>query len=111
MTLRLNKAADARSLRELLNTQIKLVPEQMSHIVSGTRESFAIVVKGGSEARQIVKGSVTALGGGNVAAKAKAAKKSAKKVVKKAATSKPAKKTRSIGNRVKSGAGSSRSAA
>lgn len=82
LALRLNKAADAGSVRELVGTQIKLLPEQLGRLAADTRASFTIVAKAGAEAGNVVSGTIKSFGS---RAKAPARKKTARKTATKKA--------------------------
>lgn len=77
---RLKAAADATDLRDLLKTQIRLIPENTSRFADDAREAFGIVKGAGSEIRELVKGTVSELKGQKpVARKAPATKVPASK--------------------------------
>lgn len=91
---RLNAAASATDFRNLLATQIRLIPTNASQLVSDTRETFTILASAGQELGSLVKSTVT---GFRAAAKpaarktaGKAAKKKTSKVSKKKATARKA---------------------
>jgi len=87
---RLHAAAKATDIRDLVGTQMRLIPENASRFVSDARDTLSIVTAAGQEVGQIVKGTVAELRGKTPVRKA--AKKTAKKTVKKAARKAPAKK-------------------
>ena len=65
----LKAAADAETLRNLLETQVELIPENASRFKDEVRESFDIVKGAGTEIRDIVKDTVRELRGQKTAAK------------------------------------------
>ncbi len=65
----LNAAANADGLRNLVETQIELIPGNASHLKDEAREAFGIVKGAGSEIRGIVKGTLDELRGKKPAAK------------------------------------------
>jgi len=81
---RLKAVADASNLRELVGTQIRLIPENASQIVSDTREAFSIVAGAGGEIRDIVVGTAAELRGKAPATRKPARKKAASPASKKA---------------------------
>ncbi len=86
---RINAAADASCLRDLVRRQIRLTPEQFSRLGSDARESFKILANGGSEAREVIRGAYGELTGKRPAPRRKASKAASKA----ASTAKSAKKT------------------
>lgn len=94
IALRFRKAADARSVRDLIGTQLGLVPEQVGRLASDTRASLGIVVKAGSEARELLKGTVSELRGAQTTRARKPARKKAAK--KSTAGKAPVKKARKV---------------
>ena len=94
---RLRAAADAGSLRELVARQVRLTPEQFARLGRDARESLAIIANGGSEARDVIRGSIGELTGRKPAprrrAKAAKAATGAKRTAKKPARKKTARKT------------------
>jgi phasin family protein len=76
---RLKAAADARDLRELVGTQVRMIPESASRMASDAREALNIVVGAGGEVGQILQGTAAELRGKSPATKARAAKKPARK--------------------------------
>ncbi len=65
----LKAAADAETLRNLVETQVDLIPENASRFKDEVRESFDIVKGAGSEIRDIVKDTVLELRGQKTAVK------------------------------------------
>lgn len=98
IALRFSKAADARSVRDLIGTQLGLVPEQVGRLASDTRASLGIVLKAGSEARELFKGTVSELRGARTAKATKPARKPARKKAakKSAAGKKPVRTARKV---------------
>lgn len=95
---RLQAAAGAESLKDLVSTQVRLVPENTARLINDTRDALGIVADAGTEVRGIVVKTFGTLRGRTPARPARktAAKKTAvkKPVAKKATTRKaPAKKT------------------
>jgi len=88
---RLRAAAEASNLRELVATQLRLIPQSASRFVEDTRETVTIVADAGQQVGEVVKGTVLALRGSKPAPKA-AATRPAKKAAKKKAAKKVAKK-------------------
>ena len=89
---RLTAAAEASSVRELIQTQFRLIPENAALLVSDTRAALGVVVSAGAEVRDLVKETALELRGRKTATPKPSAKKPAaprKKVAKK----KTAKKT------------------
>ena len=76
---RLKAVADARDLRELVGTQVRMIPESASRMASDAREALNIVVGAGGEVGQILQGTAAELRGKSPATKARAAKKPARK--------------------------------
>ena len=91
---RLHAAATAADIRDLVGTQFRLIPVNVSRFADDARTTLSIVTSAGQEVGKLVKGTVAELRG-----KAQP-KKTAKKVVKKASKKKaaakkaPAKKAR-----------------
>ncbi|MEX1265543.1 MAG: hypothetical protein WEA08_01390 [Woeseia sp.] len=79
IALRFSKAAEARSVRDLIGTQLGLVPEQVGRLATDTRASLGIVLKAGSEARELLKGTVSELRGVRTTPARKPARKKAAK--------------------------------
>jgi hypothetical protein len=90
---RLRAAAESRNLRELVGTQIRLIPVNASQLAKDTRAALTIVAGAGSEVGGLVKNTVAELRGVAVP-KTKTASKSAKKVVRKTARKKKAAKAK-----------------
>lgn len=88
---RLSAAASATDFRNLLVTQIRLIPTNASQLVSDTRETFIILASAGQELGSMVKSSVTGFRGTVKPAARKAAGKTSGKTAKKK-TSKVSKK-------------------
>lgn len=77
---RLQAAAGAESLRDLVSTQVRLVPENTARLINDTRDAFGIVVDAGAEVRGIVVKTFGTLRGKAPAGKAvKPARKTAAK--------------------------------
>jgi len=55
VALRLKRAAAATSFRDLLAGQVRLTPEQLGKLGRDARESFSILVEGGSDARDVIR--------------------------------------------------------
>ncbi len=94
IAMRFSKAADARSVRDLVGTQLGLVPEQVGRLAADTRASLGIVLKAGSEARELLKGTVSELRGSAIAGARKPARRKAAK--KSTAAKAPVKKARKV---------------
>ena len=90
---RLRAAAESRNLRELVGSQIRLIPVNASQFAKDTRAALTIVAGAGSEVGGLVKNTVAELRGVAVP-KTTTAKKSAKKVTRKTATKKKAVKAK-----------------
>jgi len=85
---RLKAAADATDLRDLVKTQIRLIPENTSRFADDAREAFGIVKVAGGEIKELVKDTVEELRGRKpVAKKTPAHKKTAAKAKKPAVES------------------------
>lgn len=84
---RLRAAAESRNLRDLVSTQIRLIPVNASQFVKDTRATLTIVAGAGSEVGDLVKNTVAQLRGVSVV-KARKAPAKPKKVAKKTATKK-----------------------
>jgi len=84
---RLRAAAEATNLREFVETQLRLIPQNASRFVEDTRETVTILADAGQQVGEVVKGTVLELRGRKPAAKA------AKKPARKASARKTAKKT------------------
>lgn len=72
---RFESAADATCLRDLVKRQARMTPEQLQRFGRDARESLAILVEGGSEAREVVKGTWQALRKQDIKPRAKAKRK------------------------------------
>lgn len=90
---RLHAAAAAKDVRDLLGTQIRLIPENASRFASDARDTLGIVASAGQEAGKLVKSTVAELRGKAQPKKTvkKAPKTTAKKASKKKASKKKAK--------------------
>ncbi len=88
---RLRAVAESRNLRELVGTQIRLIPVNASQFAKDTRTALTIVAGAGSEVGGLVKNTVAELRGASVAKTPKAPRKT-KKVAAKTATKKKAAK-------------------
>jgi hypothetical protein len=86
---RLRAAAESRNLRELVGTQIRLIPVNASQFAKDTRAALTIVAGAGSEVGGLVKNTVAELRGVSVTKTPKAPRKT-KKVAAKSATKKKA---------------------
>jgi hypothetical protein len=86
---RLKAAADARNVRDLLSTQIRLIPQNVSRFAADTRDTLSIVAGAGSEVRNVLKSTMAELRTGprgkTRAVRKNAVKKTARKVAKKPA--------------------------
>ena len=90
---RLNTAANATSVRDLVSDQIRLFPENAAQFVEDTRNTFAAVAEAGGEVRQLFSGTISELRGSATPARKKApAKPAAKKAAKKSSKKKVSKK-------------------
>ena len=89
---RLRAAAKAETLRDLVGTQLRMIPENASRYVEDVRDTFGIIAGAGQEMGGLVAGTVQELRGRKPATP-KAAKKTAKKTARKTASKKTAKKT------------------
>lgn len=58
---RLKAAADARNLQELLRTQIRLIPQNVSRMAVDARDTLSIVANAGVEVRDVVKTTISEL--------------------------------------------------
>jgi hypothetical protein len=70
----LKAAADAKNLRDLVRTQLRLIPHNVSRIAGDTRDTLSIVANAGMELRAVVKSTISELRG-----KAPSAKKASRK--------------------------------
>ncbi|MDH4047916.1 MAG: phasin family protein [Gammaproteobacteria bacterium] len=86
---RLKAVADARNLGELVRTQIRLIPQNISRFGADARDTLSIVAGAGYEVRDVLKGTVAELRGKpavirkKAKRKATAVKKKTRKVAKK----------------------------
>jgi len=82
---RLHAAATANDLRDLVSTQLRLIPENASRFASDARATLGIIASAGQEAGKLVKSTVAELRSQAKPKKAarKVAKKSAKTASKK----------------------------
>lgn len=87
---RLQAAAKARDLRDLIKSQLPLLPEGGSRIVSETRATVNVFVEAGSEVRGLLKETVAGLKGKKPAKPASGKKASSKKTTAKKAAAKKA---------------------
>ena len=88
---RLHAAATANDLRDLVSTQLRLIPENASRLVNDARTTLGIVASAGQQAGKLVKSTVAELR--SPAKPRKAVKKVATKATKTASKKKaPAKK-------------------
>ena len=89
---RLHAAAAATDIRDLVGTQIRLIPVNATRFANDARDTLSIVASAGQEVGKLVKGTVAELRGKSQPKKA--VKKTAKKASKKKAVAKkaPAKK-------------------
>ena len=90
---RLKIAADAKDLRDLLRTQVRLIPENASRMASDAREALNIVVGAGGEVREILQGTAAELRGNTPVARKTARKKAARPAARKAGKKKAAAKS------------------
>ncbi|MBT8085338.1 MAG: hypothetical protein KJO19_13410 [Woeseia sp.] len=93
---RFESAAGANGLRDLVKKQVRMVPTQVKRLGRDARESLSIIVEGGSEAGEVLKGSFKTLRNQDVTPRTKATRKKrtpAKKARKTAAARPAAKKT------------------
>ena len=88
---RLAAAAEANSVRDLLKTQFRLIPENAALLANDTRAALGIFVGAGAEVRSLIKDTADELRGRKPAA-AKATAKAPAAPRKKTAKKKPAKK-------------------
>jgi len=87
---RLQSAAGATCLRDLVKKQISMTPEQFQRFTTDARKSVAILVDAGSEAREVVKGAVQDLRAKQPKPRKKAARKTPAKKARKTAARKTA---------------------
>jgi len=86
---RLKAAADAADLRDLVKTQIELIPENTGRFADEAREAFKIVKGAGGEIRELVKGTVGELRGEKPVARKATARKTTRATAKKPAPANP----------------------
>lgn len=72
---RLKAAVDAENLRDLVETQIRLFPENTARLADEAREALSIVRGAGGEIRELVKDTVAELKGQKPAARKSAARR------------------------------------
>ncbi|HSD70677.1 MAG TPA: phasin family protein [Woeseiaceae bacterium] len=72
---RLKAAADARNLRDLVRTQLRLIPQNVSRIAVDARDTLSIVAHAGIEVRDVVKSTISELRGRSHSAKKASVKK------------------------------------
>lgn len=72
---RLESAAGATCMRDLVKKQLRMTPEQLQRFGRDTRDALSIVVEGGSEAREVVKGTLQSLRRQDVKPRSKATRK------------------------------------
>lgn len=91
---RLQSAAGATCMRDLVKKQLKMTPEQFKRFGRDTRDSLSIFVEAGSEAREVVKGTFKTLRKQDVTPRTKATRKkrTAAKTAKRTAAARPAKR-------------------
>jgi len=106
---RLHTAARAGSIRDLVRSQIRLIPQDASRFVEDTRQTFSVVAEAGSEVRNLFAGTLADLRGKSAAGKKPAGKK-AKPAARKKAKAKPAKVARKKASRSKKKAATKASA-
>ncbi len=80
---RLKAAADAEDLRDLVKTQIELIPENTGRFANEAREALKIVKGAGGEIRELVKGTVAELRGQKPVARKATARKTSSATAKK----------------------------
>lgn len=73
---RLKAAAAASDVRDLVSTQVRLIPENAASFVSDARDALSIVTGAGGEVKDLFKGTIDELRG-RAPARRKAAKKTA----------------------------------
>lgn len=86
---RLKAVADARNIKDLVRTQIRLIPQNVSRLAEDTRGTLSIVAGAGLEVRDVLKNTIAELRSVPARRKPVARKKAASK----SATAKAAKKT------------------
>jgi hypothetical protein len=90
---RLQAAAAANDVRDLVGTQFRLIPQNASRFASDARGALGIVAGAGSEMKDLLKGTFDELRGATQAGKTSAktsSKKTSKKVAAKATSKKAA---------------------
>jgi phasin family protein len=92
---RLKAAADAKNLRDLVRTQLRLIPHNVSRMAGDARETLSIVAKAGLEVRDVVKSTIFELRGKGPSAK-KARSKNAR--ARKASSGAAKRKAKAKGN-------------
>ncbi len=80
---RLKAAADAEDLRDLVKTQIELIPENTGRFANEAREALEIVKGAGGEIRELMKGTVAELRGQKPVARKATARKTTSATAKK----------------------------
>lgn len=76
---RLRSAAHADGLRDLVATQLRLIPKNASQFADDARGALHILAEAGGDVRQLLTGTIQELRGTTPAAKKRSAKKSAPK--------------------------------
>jgi hypothetical protein len=80
---RLKAVADARNIGELVRTQVRLIPANVSRLGADARDTFSIVAGAGLEVRDVFKGTIAELRGKKPAARKASRKTPAKKTARK----------------------------
>ena len=88
----LKAAAEAVDLRDLVGTQLRLIPQNASRMAGEARATLTIVAGAGSEIRAALAGTVAELRGKPRAARKKAVKKAAGKTAVRKTARKPARR-------------------
>jgi hypothetical protein len=86
---RLKAAADAEDLRDLLKTQIELIPENTGRFADEARAALKIFKGAGGEIRELVKGTVAELKGEKPVARKATARKTTRATATKPALASP----------------------
>lgn len=86
---RFESAAGATCLRDLVKKQFRITPAQFQRFANDARESFGIILEGGNEAREVVKGAVQELRAKQPKPRTKTARKAPAKKARKKAAAKP----------------------
>ncbi len=60
---RLKAAADAKNLQDLVRTQLRLIPHNVSRFAGDARDTLSIVANAGMEVRDVVKSTISELRG------------------------------------------------